>query len=175
MSKHNYENPSEKQDLGHVEAQVTKGKKYYDDQGWEISPPISDRECIYRCLENCEKMDGLDRKQVARLMKDFETMKTEFVRNEEYPVLQEVNVDLQKVASTGTAVAVLGGGSLMGGNYALDQATGGPEKRIKAKQTELQLIVREEVRSALAEMLPKSTGGVVRSTSPGDYRQEVPK
>ena len=43
-------------------------------------------------------------------------------------------MDIQKVASTGTAVAVLGGGSLMGGNYALDQATGGPEKRIKAKQ-----------------------------------------
>ena len=86
-TKHNYENPSEAQDLGHVEASVTKGKKYYDDQGWEIKPPISDRECIYRCLENCEKMDGLDRKQVARLMKEFKTMKTEFVRNEEYPVL----------------------------------------------------------------------------------------
>ena len=53
MSTHNYENPSEAQDLGHVEAQVTKGKKYYDEQGWEISPPISDRECIYRCLEKC--------------------------------------------------------------------------------------------------------------------------
>ena len=84
-------------------------------------------------------------------------------------------MDIQKVASTGTAVAVLGGGTLMGGNYALDQATGGPEKRVKAKQSELQLIVREEVRSALAEMLPKSTGGVVRSTTPGDYRKEVPK
>ena len=84
---HNYTNPSEIQDLSHVEAQVTKGKKYYDDQGWEIKAPISDRECIYKCLANCEKMDGLDRKQVARLMKEFETMKTEFVRNEEYPVL----------------------------------------------------------------------------------------
>ena len=84
-------------------------------------------------------------------------------------------MDLQKITSTGTAVAVIGGGSLMGGNYALDQATGGPEKRVKAKQSELQLIVREEVRSALAEMLPKSTGGVVRRTTPGDYRQVVPK
>ena len=27
-------------------------------------------------------------------------------------------MDIQKVASTGTAVAVLGGGSMMGGNYA---------------------------------------------------------
>ena len=84
-------------------------------------------------------------------------------------------MDIQKVASTGTAVAVIGGGSLFGGNYALDQATGGPDKRIKAKQSELQLIVREEVRSALADMLPKSTGGVVRTTNPKDYRQEVPK
>ena len=84
-------------------------------------------------------------------------------------------MDIQKVASTGTAVAVIGGGSIFGGNFAIDQATGGPEKRIKAKQTELQLIVREEVRSALAEMLPKSTGGVVRTTTPGDYREEVPQ
>ena len=84
-------------------------------------------------------------------------------------------MDIQKVASTGTAVAVIGGGSIFGGNYAIDQATGGPEKRVKAKQSELQLIVREEVRSALKEMLPTSTGGVVRSTAPGDYRKEIPK
>ena len=70
---HSYKNPSKTQDLGHVEAQVTKGKKYYDDQGWEIKAPISDRECIYKCLANCEKMDGLDRKQVKRLMEEFES------------------------------------------------------------------------------------------------------
>ena len=85
--KHNYTNPSQAQDLSHLEAQETKGKKYYDDQGWEISPPISDRECIYRCLENCQSLAGLDKKQVLRLMEDFKTMKTEFIRNEEYPVL----------------------------------------------------------------------------------------
>ena len=84
-------------------------------------------------------------------------------------------MDLQKVASTGTAVAVIGTGTVMGGNYAIDTATGGPEKRIKARQTELQLIVREEVRSAIAEMMPKSTGGVVRTAQPKDYREEVPK
>ena len=87
MEKHNYKNPSKKQDLGHVEATVTKGKKYYNEQGWEINPPMSDRECIYRCLENCEQLAGLDKKQVQRLMVDFKTKKTEFVRNEEYPVL----------------------------------------------------------------------------------------
>ena len=85
--KHNYTNPSQAQDLSHLEAQETKGKKYYDEQGWEISPPISDRECIYRCLENCINLAGLDKKLVLRLMEDFKTKKTEFIRNEEYPVL----------------------------------------------------------------------------------------
>ena len=73
MSKtHNYKNPSKKQDLGHVEAQVTEGKKYYDEQGWEINPPITDRECIYKCLDNCRALAGLDRKQVERLAKQFD-------------------------------------------------------------------------------------------------------
>ena len=84
-------------------------------------------------------------------------------------------MDLQKVATYGTAAAVVGTGTIIGGNVALDNATGGPEKRIKAKQTELQLIVREEVRSVIAEMMPKSTGGVVTNTIPKDYRKEVPK
>ena len=86
--KHNYKNPSKaRHDLAKVEAQVTEGKKYYDEQGWEISPPISDRECIYRCLENCEQLAGLDKKQVQRLMEDFKTKKTEKVTSEEYPPL----------------------------------------------------------------------------------------
>ena len=84
-------------------------------------------------------------------------------------------MDLQKVATYGTAAAVVGTGTIIGGNVALDNVTGGPEKRNKAKQTELQLIVREEVRSAIAEMMPTSTGGVVRIAKPGDYRKEVPK
>ena len=87
MTKHNYKNPSKAQDLSHLEAQVTKGKKYYDEQGWEISPPRSARECIYRCLEICEQLAGLNKKQVQRLMEDFKTMKYELVRNEEYPAL----------------------------------------------------------------------------------------
>ena len=73
MIQHSYKNPSKIQDLGHVEAQVTQGKKYYDDQGWEISAPISDRECIYRSLENCQNLAGLDKVQVMRLMDEFES------------------------------------------------------------------------------------------------------
>ena len=84
-------------------------------------------------------------------------------------------MDLQKLASTGTAVVVIGGGSVAGGNYVVDQVTGGPEKRVKAKQSEIQLIIREEVRNALAEMLPISTGGVMRIDKPGDYREVVPQ
>ena len=85
-------------------------------------------------------------------------------------------MDLQKITSTGTAIAVVGTGTVVGGNYAIDQVTGGPDKRIKAKQTEIQLIIREEVRSALSEMLPSSTGDVVRQQVPnGDYREQVPK
>ena len=84
---HSYTNPDERLDTSYVEAQVTKGKKYYDKQGWEIAPPISDRECIYRCLENCEDLAGLDKKQVQRLMEDFKTDITKLERNEEYPAL----------------------------------------------------------------------------------------
>ena len=64
---HSYKNPSKAQDLSHLEAQVTKGKKYYDDQGWEISPPISDRECIRLALQNSINLCGLDKEQVKRL------------------------------------------------------------------------------------------------------------
>ena len=74
-------------DYSYVEAQVTKGKKYYDEQGWEISAPISDRECIYRSLENCQNLAGLDRKQVLRLMKEFEVERSVKVIQSEYPPL----------------------------------------------------------------------------------------
>ena len=85
-------------------------------------------------------------------------------------------MDIQKVASTGTAVAVIGGGSIFGGNYAVDQATGGPEKRIKAKQSELQLIVREEVYLQLVNAWPKTSGPVKGLVVPKkDYREQVPK
>ena len=87
MPKHNYVNPSKIQDLAHVEASVTEGKKYYDDQGWEIKAPISDRECIYKCLSNCESLAGLDRKQVQRLMKEFEVERTVEEIQSEYPPL----------------------------------------------------------------------------------------
>ena len=88
--KHSYTNPEDKFDAAYVEAQVTEGKKYYDEQGWEISPPISDRECILKCLENCEQLAGLDRKQVRKLIDEFSSgqMKEDVVELvSEYPPL----------------------------------------------------------------------------------------
>ena len=58
-----------------------------DDQGWPKSPPISDRECIYKCLCNCEQLAGLDRKQVQRLMKQFEVLDDSVRLDSEYPPL----------------------------------------------------------------------------------------
>ena len=51
-------------------------------------------------------------------------------------------MDIQKIATYGTAAAVVGTGSVVGGNYAIDQQTGCPEKRRVAEVTELRLIVR---------------------------------
>tara|TARA_B100001175_G_scaffold111525_1_gene94610 strand:+ start:365 stop:598 length:234 start_codon:yes stop_codon:yes gene_type:complete len=76
-----------KKDYSYVEAQVTEGKKYYDEQGWEISAPISDRECIYRSLENCQDLAGLDKKQVLRLMEEFEVERSVELIQSEYPPL----------------------------------------------------------------------------------------
>ena len=59
-----------------------------DHQGWPKKPPISDRECIYRCLENCESLAGLDKKQDQRLMEEFK-MRIKMVEQikSEYPPL----------------------------------------------------------------------------------------
>lgn len=58
-----------------------------DAHGWPKSPPISDRECIYKCLCNCEQLAGLDRKQVQRLMKQFEVLDDSVQLESEYPPL----------------------------------------------------------------------------------------
>ena len=54
-------------------------------------------------------------------------------------------MDLQKIATYGTAVAVVGTGSVVGGGKTVDNVRGGPQKRIEAQATELRVIVREEV------------------------------
>jgi len=85
-------------------------------------------------------------------------------------------MDVKDIATYGTAIAVVGTGSIVGGNVAIDQATGGPEKRIQAEKTELQLIVREEVRAAIRDAWPTTTGQVKGMQAPnGDYKTQVPK
>ena len=86
-------------------------------------------------------------------------------------------MDIQKIATYGTAAAVVGTGSVVGGNYAIDQQTGGPEKRRIAEVTELRLIVREEIKKAMWEAWPEKTGGVKGLSKPkpeGDYRETTP-
>ena len=81
---HSYTNPSEKQDLAHLEANVEEG---VDEHGFSKRKPISDRECIYKCLDNNRALAGLDRKQVERLAKQFETMSDDTKVESEYPPL----------------------------------------------------------------------------------------
>ena len=55
-------------------------------------------------------------------------------------------MDIQKIATFGTAATVVGTGAFVGGNTLIDQQTGGPEKRKQAEVTELRMIVRQELR-----------------------------
>ena len=84
-------------------------------------------------------------------------------------------MDVKDIATYGTAVAVIGTGTVVGGNVAIDNATGGPQKRLEAEKTELQLIVREEVRAALRDAWPTTTGQVKGMQVPTDYKQQIPK
>ena len=87
-------------------------------------------------------------------------------------------MDIQKVTTGVTAAAVVGTGSIVGGGHLVDQQTGGPEKRAKAQETELRMIVREELKNVLWEAWPEKTGGVKGLNKPkpdGDYRQTTPQ
>ena len=84
-------------------------------------------------------------------------------------------MDIQKIATYGTAAAVVGTGSIVGGGNIIDQQTGGPQKRAEAEATELRLIIREEVKRAMWEAWPTTTG--TTGTKPAtnqDYREQVP-
>ena len=86
MSKHDYVNPSERQDLSHLEAGVGEGE-IVDEHGFTVRPPITDRECIYKCLDNCRDLSGLDKKQVSRLCDEFAVERTKEELQSEYPPL----------------------------------------------------------------------------------------
>ena len=85
-------------------------------------------------------------------------------------------MDLQKAASTTTAVAVLGTGAFVGGNHVIDQNTGGPQKREDAQIERIRQVVREEVYPQMKPAWPKTSGPVKGLVNPTqDYKNQVPK
>ena len=84
-------------------------------------------------------------------------------------------MDIQKIASTGTAVAVVGTGAFVGGNHVVDQQTGGPQKRQDARIEEIRKVVREEVYLQLINAWPKTSGPVKGLKDPKDYKKELPQ
>ena len=85
-------------------------------------------------------------------------------------------MDIQKIASTGTAVAVLGTGTIVGGNYQIDKMQGGPQKREDAKIEAIRQVVREEIYIQLVNNWPKTSGPVKGLVVPKkDYREQVPQ
>ena len=85
-------------------------------------------------------------------------------------------MDIQKITSTGTAIAVVGTGAVVGGNHVIDQQTRGPEKRRQAEVTELRQIVREEVQKAIWDSWPETTGNVKGLPTPSqNYKQQIPQ
>ena len=82
------------------------------------------------------------------------------------------------MATYGTAATVISTGAFVGGNTLIDQQTGGPQKRAQAEETELRMIVREELKQVLWEAWPEKTGPVKTYPKPDstkDYRTETPK
>jgi len=85
-------------------------------------------------------------------------------------------MDIQKAASTVTAVAVVGTGTIVGGNHQIDKMQGGPQKREDAKIEAIRQVVREEIYIQLVNNWPKSSGPVKGLKNPNqDYRQTTPQ
>ena len=85
-------------------------------------------------------------------------------------------MDLQKTASTVTAVAVVGTGAVVGGNHQIDKMQGGPQKREDARIEQIRQVVREEIYIQLVNNWPKTSGPVKGLKVPNqDYKKQVPK
>ena len=84
-------------------------------------------------------------------------------------------MDMRDTVTGITAAAVVGTGTIVGGGQVLDNMSDGPQKRREAELTELQMVVREEVRSAIKEAWPKSSGPVtgLGPNPNGNYRDIV--
>ena len=85
-------------------------------------------------------------------------------------------MDLQKIATYGSAAAVVGTGAVVGGNQAIDNYTGGPQKREDAQIERIRKVVREEIYIQLVENWPKSSGPVKGLKVPNkNYNQVIPQ
>ena len=69
-------------------------------------------------------------------------------------------MDLQKMTMTVTVSAVVGAAGGISGNQIIDNITNGPAKRQESQLEQIRKVVREEVRSALEEAWPKTSGPV---------------
>jgi len=85
-------------------------------------------------------------------------------------------MDIQKAASTVTAVAVVGTGTIVGGNHQIDKMQGGPQRRQDAQIEAIREVVREEIYIQLINNWPKSSGPVKGLTVPKqNYREQIPQ
>ena len=85
-------------------------------------------------------------------------------------------MDLQKIATYGSAAAVVGTGAVVGGNQAIDNYTGGPQKREDAQIERIRKVVREEIYIQLVNNWPKSSGPVKGLKPPTqNYKKVIPQ
>ncbi len=85
-------------------------------------------------------------------------------------------MDMQKMATMGTAVAVVGTGTVVGGNSAIDNMRGGPQRREDARIEQIRQVVREEIYIQLVNNWPKTSGPVKGLRVPNqDYKKQLPK
>ena len=84
-------------------------------------------------------------------------------------------MELRDTVTGITAAAVVGTGSIVGGGHVIDNMNEGPQKRREAELTELQQVVREEVRAAIKEAWPKTSGPIsnIGPNPTGNYREIV--
>ena len=84
-------------------------------------------------------------------------------------------MELRDTVTGITAAAVVGTGSIVGGGHVIDNMNDGPQRRREAELTELQQVVRDEVRAAIKEAWPSSSGSVTNlGPNPnGNYREIV--
>ena len=69
-------------------------------------------------------------------------------------------MDIQKITTGVTAAAVVGTGTVVGGGSLIDNLNDGPAKRQEIQLQEIRKVIREEVRSALKEAWPTTSGPV---------------